>query len=57
MVKLAELILQRTQLQDDLRDQAARMQANAAVYEGEAPEENPEDILPGLIFLLRRTCV
>ena len=48
-MKLAELLLQRAQLQNDLQDQATRIQENAQVLEGEEANENPEDILTGLI--------
>lgn len=48
-MKLAELLLQRVQLQNDLSDQAARIQENAQVLEGEQPLEDPELILKGLV--------
>ena len=56
-MKLAELLLQRAQLQNDLQDQATRIQENAQVLEGEEANENPEDILTGLIHFLLCTCV
>ena len=46
-MKLAELLLQRVQLQNDLSDQASRIQDNAQVLEEEAPLEDPELILKG----------
>lgn len=46
-MKLAELLLQRAQLQSDLQDQASRVQANAQVLEGEEPNEKPDEILTG----------
>lgn len=49
-MKLAELLLQRVQLQNDLSDQAVRIQENAQVLEGEQPLEDPEVILQGLLF-------
>lgn len=49
-MKLAELLLQRVQLQNDLSDQAERIQENAQVLEGEQPLEDPELILKGLLF-------
>ena len=50
-MKLAELLLQRVQLQNDLSDQAGRIQENAQVLEGEQPLEDPEVILKGLWLL------
>lgn len=50
-MKLAELLLQRVQLQNDLSDQAERIQENAQVLEGEQPLEDPELILKGLLLL------
>ena len=47
-MKLAELLLQRVQLQNDLSDQAQRIEENAQVLEGEQPLEDPEAILKGL---------
>lgn len=47
LMKLAELLLQRVQLQKDLLDQAARIQLNAQVLEGEEPLEDPELVLKG----------
>lgn len=49
-MKLAELLLQRVQLQNDLNDQAQRIQENAQVLEGELPLEDPELILKGLLL-------
>lgn len=46
-MKLAELLLQRAQLQNDLQDQANRVQDNAQVLEGEEPNEKPDEILLG----------
>ena len=46
-MKLAELLLQRVQLQNDLSDQGRRIQENAQVLEGEQPLEDPELILTG----------
>ena len=54
-MKLAELLLQRVQLQNDLSDQAARIQENAQVLEDEAPLEDPELILKGQ-WLLSDPC-
>ena len=50
-MKLAELLLQRVQLQNDLSDQAERIQINAQVLEDEQPLEDPELILKGLPLL------
>lgn len=56
-MKLAELLLQRAQLQSDLQDQALRIQENAQVLEGEEPNEKPDDILTGLIRLALIHCL
>ena len=50
-MKLAELLLQRVQLQNDLSDQAQRIEENAQVLEGEQPLEDPEVILKGCVLL------
>ena len=51
-MKLAELLLQRVQLQNDLSDQAQRIEENAQVLEGEQPLEDPEVILEGVCAAL-----
>ena len=53
-MKLAELLLQRAQLQSDLQDQAARVQENAQVLEGEKPNEKPDEILTGSLITPKR---
>ena len=55
-MKLAELLLQRVQLQNDLNDQAGRIQANAQVLEGEEPLEDPELILKGQSIPMPALC-
>ena len=54
-MKLAELLLQRVQLQNDLSDPDNRIQENAQVLEGEEPLEDPEVILKGPLLLYRQT--
>ncbi len=46
-MKLAELLLQRAQLQKDLTEQAERIMANAQVLDDEEPLEDPDAILKG----------
>lgn len=53
-MKLAELLLQRAQLQSDLQDQASRVQENAQVLEGEEPNEKPDEILTGSLMTATR---
>ena len=55
-MKLAELLLQRAQLQSDLAEQTRTVSDNAQVLEGEDPVEDVEVVLQGQAFLTLLLC-